>query len=151
MPQPHKPSPWLPCQPHRRGSTLQLGTTKPKDCTAVCTDVRTAAAAASCCLQLIQRAAQAQDGASLKTALLQHVQHDLAAAGPSIGLQVLTVSQATATSFAVSSLHKRSFKKLCFVVLCCGRVDLSLLCWDDALGARAATHMPAWQLHPPLG
>jgi hypothetical protein len=42
-------------------------------------------------LQLIQRAARAQDGSSLKTALLQHVQHDLAAAGPAIGLQVLGV------------------------------------------------------------
>jgi hypothetical protein len=39
-------------------------------------------------LQLIQRAATAQERQSLKTALLQHVQHDLAAAGQSIGLQV---------------------------------------------------------------
>lgn len=40
-------------------------------------------------LQLIQRAATVQQAQSLKTVLLQHVQHDLAAAGPSIGLQEL--------------------------------------------------------------
>jgi len=38
---------------------------------------------------LIQRAATAQQAQSLKTALLQHVQHDLASAGPNIGLQEL--------------------------------------------------------------
>lgn len=46
-----------------------------------------------CChhhvLQLIQRAANAQHSQSLKAALLQHVQHDLAAAGPHVGLQEL--------------------------------------------------------------
>lgn len=40
-------------------------------------------------LQLIQRAANAQHSQSLKAALLQHVQHDLAAAGPHVGLQEL--------------------------------------------------------------
>jgi hypothetical protein len=54
-------------------------------------------------LQLIQRAANAQHSQSLKAALLQHVQHDLAAAGPHVGLQELDAAiQLLQVSLAVA-------------------------------------------------